>query len=82
VAGVTQPRVVLRCDVGLKPTIPFAAAGPLPLPPISVPIENGTHLEATSAPSPPELPLTVLALSYGFLPSPNILLSVCPVQQN
>jgi len=32
-----------RYDVGLNPTIPQAAAGPLMLPPMSVPIPNGTH---------------------------------------
>lgn len=51
-----MPPLELLNDVGLKPITPEQEAGDLILPPISVPIANGTHLDATKAPSPPELP--------------------------
>ena len=62
----------------MKPIIPEHAAGALMLPPISVPIANGTHLAETSAASPPELPAHVLVISYGFKAQPNILFTECP----
>jgi hypothetical protein len=58
--------------------MPLQAAGDLILPPISVPIAKGTHLEDTRAPSPPELPPQVLVSSYMFFAQPNILFSECP----
>ncbi len=42
------------------------AAGTLIDPPISVPRAKGTHLAATKAASPPELPPHTLPMSKGF----------------
>ena len=58
--GNTIPELELLYGVGLKPMMPEHEAGALMLPPISVPKANGTHFDATNAPSPPELPPHVL----------------------
>lgn len=64
----------------MKPITPEQCAGDLIDPPMSVPIDNGTHFADTKAPSPPELPPQVLSLSYGFKAQPKILFSECPQQ--
>jgi hypothetical protein len=55
--------------------MPLNRQGILILPPMSDPREKGTHLEATSPPSPPELPPHDLSLLKGFLETPQILFS-------
>lgn len=58
--GISIPFVLVLLGVGLNPKAPQNAAGHLILPPISDPIANGTHLDPTNPPSPPELPAHVL----------------------
>jgi hypothetical protein len=62
-------------EVGLKALTPQNAAGTLMLPPISVPIDNGAHLDAISPASPPDEPPVDLVLSNGFYAHPQILFS-------
>jgi hypothetical protein len=61
--------------VGFNPTTPQNAGGILTDPPISEPNPTGTHLAATKAASPPELPPTTLLIFHGFLAYPKIELS-------
>ena len=51
--------------------MPLKAAGILIDPPKSEPTAKGTHLEATNAASPPELPPHDLSLFLGFLEVPH-----------
>jgi hypothetical protein len=66
----------------LNPLMPLNADGTLILPPMSVPIVKGTHLEAIRPASPPELPPQVLAKFQGFFASPQTLLSLCIDRQS
>ena len=61
----------------MNPHIPTNEAGILILPPISVQIEKGIHLDAIIPTSPPDEPPQVLDVSKGFTASPQSLLFVC-----
>lgn len=51
-----QPLMLTLPGVGLKDLVPVKEAGILKDPPRSEPKAKGTHLAATKAASPPELP--------------------------
>lgn len=64
--GTPRPLMETRPDVGLRPYRPLKAQGMRMEPPMSVPSDRGEQRLASRAPSPPELPPGVRALSHGL----------------
>src|SRR5438876_4624102 len=61
-----MPVLGTRPKVGLTPTMPQNAAGPMIDPPVSVPTESGISRAATAAPDPDDEPHAQRSRSHGF----------------
>src|SRR5262245_367722 len=61
-----MPVLGTRPKVGLTPTMPQNAAGPMIDPPVSVPTDRGISRAATAAPEPEDEPHAHRSRSHGF----------------